>query len=71
MKAKRKPSELILQIYGIIQKEKEISMSKLERKVRTAPQSLYDYLYAFEQIKIIKKRKKGKTTIIKINDQYL
>ncbi len=57
---KRKSSELIKEIYDTIKKNPDITMSSLERKMRTNPTSLKDHCEALEYLGVIKiKRLKG------------
>ena len=66
MVKKRKSSDLTKEIYKMIKKNPNISMSSLERKVGTNPYSLKDHCHILEYFGIIKIEKKENTTILKL-----
>ncbi len=61
---RRKPTDLIMEIYQTIRSNPGITMSTLERKAGTNPTSLREYCKTLEKLGLIKIRKTDKTTIL-------
>ena len=62
---KRKSIEIQLEILRIIKKNPEITISKLERKIRTNPGSLREHCKHLELFELIIIGKKNKLSITK------
>ena len=63
---KRKSTDIIKEIFQTIKENRHITLSQLERKIRTNPKSLKEHCECLAYFNLIKIEKTKKTTKLKV-----
>lgn len=63
---KRKTTEILKEIYTVIKENPDITLSQLERKIRTNPAYLKEHCECLQWFKLIKIEKDSKTTKLRV-----